>query len=99
MLGRTTVLHRGEPVTIRTILLCWLCRKPFDLSVELFDGAGIGQPRYWCRTCTRPRFFSKRLREPLADYTHLSTDDSSLLREMIAVEIEFEGHRAAALAA
>lgn len=87
-------------MTIRTILLCWLCRKPFDLTVDLFPGATLGSPRLWCKACTRPRFFSKRLQERLAeDETHLTADDDTMLREMIAVEIAVEGQREQALAA
>lgn len=86
-------------MTIRTILLCWLCSKPYDLSVDLFDGAGIGQPRYWCRACTRPRSLSKRLRQRLADDEALGDDDRNALQKLLAVEDEFEGRREMALAA
>jgi len=87
-------------VTIRTILLCWLCRKAF----RPFRGN-----LRWCRDrlalllvphLHSTRFFSKRLRERLSEHeSHLSPGDTNLLREMIAVEIEFEGHRGAALSA
>ena len=52
-------------MTIRTILLCFLCNRPYDVPVELFGGA-LGNPRYWCRDCLRPRNFSKRIRERMA---------------------------------
>ncbi len=53
-------------MTIRTILLCWLCNRATDLTVDLYSGATLGAPRYWCRDCLRPRNFSKRLRERIA---------------------------------
>jgi len=53
-------------MTIRTILLCWLCGRASDLKVELFTGASLGSPRWWCRDCTKPRIFARRLRERIA---------------------------------
>lgn len=53
-------------MTIRTILCCWLCNRPTDLTVDLFPGSTLGSPRLWCRRCTSPRNFAKRLRERIA---------------------------------
>jgi hypothetical protein len=97
---------RKKTMTIRTILLCWLCGRATDLQVELYPGAALGSPRYWCSRCTSPRTFAKRLRERLASLesenttmpeadVHLWNDLSMLL----AYEVAFEGHREAALAA
>ena len=93
-------------MTIRTILCCWLCRKPFDLRVELYPGAELGAARYWCRECTRPRFFSKRLRERMAaleaESTTLLGEDAELwnaLGKVLAFEEAFEENRAETLAA
>jgi hypothetical protein len=60
------ILSRKRMMTIRTILLCWLCGRATDLKVELFTGSSLGSPRYWCSRCTSsPRIFARRLRERL----------------------------------
>jgi hypothetical protein len=55
-------------VRIRTILQCWLCRKSFDLILNVFDGTSLGNPRYWCRHCTsQPQIFARLLRARMAE--------------------------------
>lgn len=86
----------------QTILLCWMCRKPYRLTIDLFQGADMGSPRYWCRDCTRPRLFSKRLRERMVEeetQAALGVDAWNALTKMIATEHAIEEDRAEALAA
>ena len=93
-------------MTIRTILLCWLCNRATDLTVDLYSGATLGAPRFWCRDCLRPRNFSKRLRERMAVLESQSPmllgQDAELwnaLSKLLAFEQAFEEDRAEALAA
>jgi hypothetical protein len=89
-------------LTVRTILLCFLCEQPQNLVVSLFHGATLGAPRFWCSRCTSRRTFAKRLRERLAKLesqgTPLLGDDAELwnaLTKLLAIEEE----RARSLAA
>src|SRR5256885_11606846 len=65
-LPTVAILKKDDDVTIRTLLLCWLCGRATDLTVTLFPGATLGAPRFWCSRCTSPRNFARRLRERIA---------------------------------
>jgi hypothetical protein len=89
-------------MTIRCILLCWLCNKPFDVPVDLFAGTQLGNPRFWCRHCTSPRFFSKRLRERIARNALCAEEGAGLfdaLNKLLVLEQSIEEARAETLAA
>ena len=92
---------RKKTMTIRTILLCWLCNRATDLTVDLYSGATLGAPRYWCRDCLRPRNFSKRLRSRIAQEEARDALDVTVwnaLQKLLAIEEAFED-RAESLAA
>lgn len=86
-------------MTIRTILLCWLCGRATDLQVDLFPGATLGSPRLWCRRCTSPRTFARRLRERIAEIESHGTPLPGELSTLLATELATEAHREMALAA
>jgi hypothetical protein len=49
---------------IRAHLVCWLCRRWYDLTLSVYDDSQLGQPRFWCRCCTsEPRTFARLLRQ------------------------------------
>ena len=89
-------------MTIRCIFQCWLCDKPFDISVDLFAGTQLGSPRFWCRHCTSPRVFSKRLRERIARNALCAEEGAGLfsaLHKLLSIEQSIEEARAETLAA
>jgi hypothetical protein len=68
---------------IRAHLRCWLCRKAFDLTMFILDGANLGAPRYWCRHCTsHPKLFAKLLRQRAEQASILP--DAELARQLLA---------------
>ena len=94
--------EKGRDVTVRTILICHLCSRPYDLVVNFFPDATLGSPRYWCRDCLRPRNFSKRLRQRIAAEEAEDSLNAGLwdaLSKLLAIETAFEEGRAESLAA
>lgn len=53
-------------MTLDTILLCWLCRNPSILRIDLTVDVKLGAPRFWCRHCLKPRRFHQMLQRRLA---------------------------------
>ena len=68
--------------------------------MNLFGGAELGSPKFYCRDCTRPRVFRQRLQQRLsADEARLAGGDGDMLRKLILAEQAFEEDRAEKLAA
>ena len=87
-------------MTIRVLFLCYLCSRPYDVPVNLFGGAELGSPKFYCRDCTRPRIFRQRLQQRLADdEARFAGGDGDILRQLIATELAVEEDRAERLAA